>query len=402
MLLIDGHSPRVLMPASGEEVASILKHASEEGRAVVPVGGGTSLDLGAPLARADLAVSLEKLNRVLDFQPANLTVRTEAGITLDALNQELAAGGQFLPLDPPCPDRATIGGILATNSSGSLRVRYGAARDLLIGLRVALTDGQIVRGGGQVVKNVAGYDLPKLFIGSLGTLGVIVEATFKLAPLPKNTETLVAQFREIDQAGAVAARVLSSPLLPLAVEILDPSASAQLKVGDSPTLVVRFGGVAGAVTRQLQDVAQWSREDGSARTTIVVNDAALWARVRDFVAEHPTVLKVTVLTTQITEMARAVQEIKARYGLSSALVANAAGIIFIALDGENKPLVEAIGEMQQVATSLRGHAVVQRAPRELRSSLDVWGPPRGDWAVMAKLKHEFDPNGILNPGRMAV
>ncbi len=401
---------QVLTPNDLDEVARILQEASLARSVVIPIGGGTMLDFGAPLDRANpstgsgqvLAVSLGKLNHVLDYQPANLTVRTEAGITLDALNQTLAKGGQFLPLDPPCPDRATIGGILATNASGALRVRYGAARDLLIGIRVALTDGQIVRGGGQVVKNVAGYDLPKLFIGSLGTLGMIVEATFKLAPLPKKTATLVASFAGIDHAGRVAARLLASPLLPIGVEVLNAPVSAQFALGDSPALAVRFGGIESAITRQLRDVEQWAQENASLTTATVENDTALWARVRDFAAQHPTVVKVSVLTTQIAEMARAAQNIAQTHGLSCALMANAVGIVLCALEGADKPMAQAIGEIAQVATSMRGHSIVQRAPLELRQSLDVWGTPRGDWAAMRKIKREFDPNGILNPGRFVV
>ncbi|HEX9076231.1 MAG TPA: FAD-binding oxidoreductase, partial [Anaerolineae bacterium] len=241
-------------PDTPDQVAGILKNASDARSSVVPLGGATMLELGSPLERADLVISLKNLDRVLDYQPANLTVRAEAGLTLGALNQILAAEGQYLPLDPPCPDRATLGGILSANASGPLRVRYGTARDLLIGIRVALSDGQIVRGGGQVVKNVAGYDLPKLFVGSLGTLGIIVEATFKVAPLPKVTGTVLASFHELEHACKVASRVLMSPLLPLSIEVLSAGMREQFGESHGPFLAVRFGGIESEITRQLNDV----------------------------------------------------------------------------------------------------------------------------------------------------
>ncbi|MBI4789125.1 MAG: FAD-binding oxidoreductase [Chloroflexi bacterium] len=393
---------QVITPETPEQLAQALKSASDERRAVIPLGGGTMLDLGGPVARAALGISLAKLNNVLDYQPANLTVRAQAGVTLDALNAKLAQHGQYLPLDPPCPSRATLGGILATNASGPLRMRYGAARDLLIGIRVALTDGQIVHGGGQVVKNVAGYDLPKLFIGSLGTLGIILEATFKLAPLPKQTSTLVAHFDDLAHALAVALRALQSPLQPMSVELLDRTASAQFGLDDSASLAVRFGGIESAIARQLGDVEKWSRESGALKTATIVNDAALWARVRDFSANHPTVVKVGVLPTQIAEIGSAAQEIARQHEVSCALVAHAVGILFIALDGDQAQMLQAIGKIGDVAHSLRGHLILQRAPRSLRERVDTWGRARSDWNVMQKLKREFDPNGVLNQGSMEV
>jgi glycolate oxidase FAD binding subunit len=400
-LSVDGLTPRTVeAPSDFETVARILKRASDERCAVIACGGGTMLDLGAPLHRADLVVSLEKLNQVLDHQPANLTVRTQAGITLGALNQTLAQHGQYLPLDPPFPDRATIGGILATNASGSLRVRFGSARDLLIGMRVALADGQIVHGGGEVVKNVAGYDLPKLFIGSLGTLGIIVEATFKIVPLPDKTATFVAKFDSLESACQVALRVLRSPLLPTGVEILNPTVSAHLGWGDRFASVVRFGGLGSAVAQQLRDVGKWSRDNSSAEAESVEEDAELWARLRDFIYEKRTVLKIGVVPTQISDAAAQAQRLAQSHGLNCSLIASAVGILFVALDGDTERVEKAIMALREAVSAHRGYLIIQRAPRELRERVDVWGPPLGaGFGVMKKLKQELDPSGILNPGR---
>lgn len=391
-------SEKFLTPDDAQSAAQILKLASEERRAIIPIGGCTQIELGAPPTRADLLLSLAKLNRVLDYQPANLTVCTEAGIALGALNKTLAQGGQFLPIDPPLPERATIGGILASNSSGPLRHRYGTARDLLIGIRVALTNGEIVRGGGQVVKNVAGYDLPKLFVGSLGTLGVIVEATFKLAPLPGKTRTVVAYFPDAAAVNQVALRVLRSSLLPLSLDQTNPFASHQLGLDRSFALLARFAGLEAALLRQCEDVANWASEKGGS-AGVIEADESLWARARDFSAANPVIAQVSVLPSDVGDTITAAEALAAETGASCSALAHAVGIIQIALEGEEQVLIETLEKLRASTMQRRGHLVVHRGPRSLRERIDVWGETRSELEVMRKLKNEFDPAGVLNPGR---
>jgi glycolate oxidase FAD binding subunit len=388
-----------LRPGDAEQIAQILLKASAEKCAVIPLGGGTMMDLGPPPSRVDLVVSLENLDGVMDHQPANLTVRAQAGITLGALNEALARHGQYLPLDPPFRDRATIGGILATNASGSLRVRFGSARDLVLGVRVALVDGQIVHGGGDVVKNVAGYDLPKLFIGSLGTLGIIVEATFKIAPLPSKTGTALAGFSDLEGASQLALRVLASPLLPFGVEILNPDASGQAGLEPIPSCVVRFGGLASAVAQQLREVEGLSHDCGAVSFAVREPDVEFWTRLPDLIYEKPTVVKIGVLPTQIIETAAQAQKLAVSNGLGCSILAHAVGILLVALDGDSAHLEVAIVALRDAVAARRGHLVVQRAPRELRERIDVWGATPTAFDTMKKLKLELDPNGILNPGR---
>jgi glycolate oxidase FAD binding subunit len=399
-MLVDGINPGdTLAPADAEQVSRILQKASDERCAVIPRGGGTMMGLGAPISRADLVVSLENLNRILDHQPANLTMRTQSGITLGALNEALARHGQYLPLDPPFRDRATIGGILATNASGSLRVRFGSARDLVLGLRVALADGQIVHGGGDVVKNVAGYDLPKMFIGSLGTLGIIVEATFKVAPLPSKTGTLIAGFDDLEGASQVALRVLRSPLLPFGVEILSAAASVQAGLGERSACVVRFGGLASAVAQQLREVETWSRDCGAVSIAVNDADAELWTRLPDLIYNESTVVKIGVLPAQISEIAAQAQKLADSHGLACSILAHVVGILLVGWDGDTAQVEGAIGALRDAVTARRGHLIVQRAPRELRERVDVWGATPAAFDTMKRLKQEFDPKGILNPGR---
>src|SRR5919202_2765316 len=210
---IDGFSPaETVSPATAEEVAAALKAADDAGQAVAPVGGGTQLDLGMPPRRLDRIIETTGLDRVVEYEPADLTVTVEAGLRFADLQKTLSEQGQMLAFDPPAAPEATIGGLVATNASGPLRFAHGSARDLVIGTRVANPDGALTRAGGRVVKNVAGYDLNKLYVGGLGTLGVIVELSFKLAPIPPASATVVGSFgsKDLDALRTCVSAVLHS------------------------------------------------------------------------------------------------------------------------------------------------------------------------------------------------
>ena len=267
---IDGLTPRwVVRPADRREAAQILGWASSEAIKVAPWGGGTQVNLGNPPEELDLVLDLSLLDQVVDFQPADLTVTVEAGITLESLQRHLASAGKFLPLEAPLADRATLGGILATSSVGPLRQAYGLPRDWLIGIRVISPAGDETKAGGRVVKNVTGYDLNKLYTGSLGTLGVIVEATFKLAPLPANQSALVASFPSVQQ-GIEAGRTLSRQVFgPLGLQVLNGAASrrlglarastppeAEMEASMPATVLAFFAGRPQALRRRLTESAQ--------------------------------------------------------------------------------------------------------------------------------------------------
>src|SRR5437588_1943791 len=210
---VDGVQPQQMVePESSEQIAAILKWAASCGVAVIPRGGASKLSWGNPPTRADLVLSTARMDRVLEHAWADLTVTVEAGCTVQQLQQTLAQHGQMLAIDPLWPERATVGGILATNDSGSLRVRFGGLRDLIIGITVVLPDGTIARSGGKVVKNVAGYDLQKLMTGALGTLGVITEAIFRLYPLPREVRTLTFAARDYNDAQRLLLTIQDSTL----------------------------------------------------------------------------------------------------------------------------------------------------------------------------------------------
>ena len=218
----------VVAPGSLESLAATVQMASELGYAVIPRGGGTKMDFGHPPSRADIVVSLERLNRIVAHEPADQTATVEAGITMAGLQAGLGKRGQFLPLDPPHGDAGTLGGVLATNASGVLRTSFGTARDLVIGARVVQADGTVVRSGGQVVKNVAGYDLNKMYIGSLGTLGILAEVNLKLQPLPAAGRLLIGTMAGIGEAAECAFRVMDSEVMPSFLEVASPATRSLL------------------------------------------------------------------------------------------------------------------------------------------------------------------------------
>src|SRR5919106_3138504 len=259
---VDARVPwAIVSPGDVEQVAAVLAVAHREALAVVPWGGGTSMGLGQPLERMDIALCLHRLNHIVEHEPADLTATAQAGITMTDLQNQLGSRGQWWPVDPPLPDSATLGGVLATNSSGPKRLLYGTARDLVIGVKVVHADGVSSKAGGKVAKNVTGYDMMKLYIGSLGTLAVIVEATLKLRPCPPLQHLVWATFPTPDTAWQAARRLLTSLLLPNAVELLNPAVATFLHRNvagpgraDGWALLAGVDGVEPGVARQTREL----------------------------------------------------------------------------------------------------------------------------------------------------
>ena len=260
--VVEGRTPEAaLVPGSVDEVRAVVEIAAGAGIPIVPWGGGTAAAVGTPTPQPGIVLDLKRLGQLVEHEPGDLTATVEAGMTMAALQSALRARGQWLSLDPPDPEQATIGGVIAANASGPRRHLYGTARDLLIGVTVVTGDGVVVRGGGKVVKNVAGYDLPKLFVGSHGTLGVIVSVTVKLRPLPDDERLVAVVFDRLKDAGAAARAVVASDLIPNALEILDAEAARALGLQSAEgsgrcTLVVGFDGVREQVEWQCSELGR--------------------------------------------------------------------------------------------------------------------------------------------------
>jgi glycolate oxidase FAD binding subunit len=251
---IDGVLPlAAFSPDDRHETAALLREASEAGLALAPQGSRTMLALGLPLERYDLALDISGLHRVVEYVPDDLTITVEAGMTLRRLQEELAEHGQYLPVDPPPDDRVTVGGLLASGRPGAWRGHLPAPRDLLLGLTAAQTDGSLARSGGRVVKNVSGYDLHRLHTGALGAFGVIVEASFKVSPLPPAAHTLAVRCRDLPSAGRVAIALRDANLATRALSVIAPRAAAHARLPNEPHVLVEFAGSETAVARSLRD-----------------------------------------------------------------------------------------------------------------------------------------------------
>jgi glycolate oxidase FAD binding subunit len=407
--VIEGRTPEAaVFPGAVEEVAAVIVLAAEAGIPVVSWGGGTAAGVGNPAARAGLVLGLRRLNRLLEHEPGDLTVTAQAGMTVAELQTALRARGQWLSLDPGDAERATLGGVIAANASGPRRHLYGTARDLLIGVTIVTADGALVRGGGKVVKNVAGYDLPKLFVGSYGTLGVIVEATLKLRPLP-DVEALVAvRFERLKDAGAAVRAVGASDLIPTALELLDGAASGPLGFpSPASALVVGFDGLAEQVEWQASELAQLVAPLGGRDVRRL--PAAAWPRLATVAREaHATpaaVMRLAVLPTLVTETMEHGAEGARQRGLQSAWSAHAGvGVVTAALFTDRPQQAPAavaavLAEWREMARAGGGYATLEWAPLAVKSQLPVWDDLGAAGRLMQRIKAQLDPKGILNPGR---
>ncbi len=404
--MVAGVRPRVVVePETEEQVAAILRYANAEGLAIIPCGGGTQQTIGTPPTRADIVLSLSRLNQILEHAPHDLTLTAQAGVRLVDLQQALGAAHQWLALDPPLHPGATLGGVISTNVSGARRLRYGGVRDQIIGVRVALADGTIARGGGKVVKNVAGYDLPKLFTGALGTLGVILSANFRLYPLPEHSATALLASGDLAALGAVVRRILAAPLTPTALDIISPTTP-----GAPYLLAARIqSGVRASVEEQVSAICGATiAASATTQTTLTGDDEArFWAERQAQFTTSPangdattiTTIKASLLPSDVVGWLAKLEALRASGALAATWQAHAGhGLIFARLTGTPQAVVSAIGDLRHAAIQRRGSLVITDLPTALVGAVDPWGPIPA-LSVMRNLKARFDPNGILNPGR---
>lgn len=390
--MIDGVQPQfVVAPGSGDEVAGVLRLANAAGLAVAPRGGGTKLGWGNQPNKLDLVVSTHRLAQVLEHAWGDMTATVQAGCPVSVFQQKLAEHGQHLVLDPLWPERATIGGIVATNDSGALRVRFGTLRDLILGITVALPDGTLAKSGGKVVKNVAGYDLPKLMTGALGTLGIIVDATFRLYPLPAATTILTVATPSTSAANELMLRILDSTLVPTGLQYY-------MARDHAAHVAIRFEGMRAALDGQIRQVEQLCRDVG---LTGAINACDAWAGPQSvWKRNHATFMcKTSVLPTNMPALVESVQRVAKPLQLDWELITQAVGVGTLRIEGANEQaLLAALTIMRSEITGLGGTLVVLDAPPAIKAQINVWGStPAG--ALMRRVKDHFDPRHSLNPGR---
>ena len=410
----DGYVPKaVVLPASVQEMQDVLQFAVKQGVSVIPAGAGTKLGIGNLPEKVDVVLATTSLNSVVEYEPADLTVTVEAGIRLGDLQTELAKHRQYLALNPPYADRCTIGGIVATNASGSFRLRHGTARNQVLGLRVVRADGTVVKSGGKVVKNVAGYDLNKLYIGAFGTLGIITEVTLKLSPIPVRQAILTAGFQNVQEATDTGLSIVGSQTLPMFVNLFvnsDPArGGTEAPTDENKTLlVVGFGGDPETVAWQLTQCQGIMEQNGAIGVTIAEGESLqhLQGAVQEFSEDNKNteiiVAKFNLKRTDVAEFAA--QIVEANWACDVQMMALlGSGVLYVTLpvtsDTDYQSLANALTQLRQTAMSRQGNLIIEVAPPELKRHIDVWGSVEGTLSLMKQIKAKFDPAGLLNPGR---
>jgi glycolate oxidase FAD binding subunit len=379
----------ICRPASAPEVAAALRLCSEAQAHVTPRGGGTAMTLGNPPRRVDVIIDLQKLNRVLDHDAANLTVTAQSGLKLSVLQDALAQHKQFAPFDAPFPDRATIGGTIAANLNGPRRSAYGSVRDLVIGIKVALANGEQIKAGGKVVKNVAGYDLGKLFVGSLGTLGIITETTVRVAPIAECFATVVAS-GNLPNALALIEAVDRSPLLPAALALVNEPMKSHWRAA------IWCEGFEETVARYRRDLTALADQFGA--TTEVLAGRAhdeFWSRINNLpLMPNRLIVRVTLPRAELAVFVTMIDH----HGAITIAGDVAAGTLWLVLE-PNQATMQLFAEVQAIAHEHHGHAVLFAAPAVLKQGIEVWGPAPATLSLMREIKRQFDPLGLLNSGR---
>jgi glycolate oxidase FAD binding subunit len=395
-LSVDGLVPGgVVAPSSGDEVAAVLAEAGRRGLAVAPVGGATKLTLGNVPRRLDLALSTRNLGGVIAYEPTDLVLSVGAGARLADVQAVLAEHGQALPIDPPDGGEATIGGLIATAIAGPRRFGNPTLRDLLIGIAVAHPSGTVTKAGGMVVKNVSGFDLPRVYLGSLGTLGVVVSANFKVLPAPRRDATLLAAVADLASALAAAAVVRAGRVRPAALEVVrTPQCwGVAVRLDARPETVEAVA----AEVEALLPADRWRIEGAESAAWWAAYTAAQSLRVR----ASEAVIRSTVRPREIDALATGLVAGLADLDIEPAAVQVSAGLGTIHLrlslpgDGGRGRFLAA----RDLASALADHAVVLAAPPGWKQGIDVWGEPPETLSVMRSLKQQFDPDHVLNPGR---
>jgi glycolate oxidase FAD binding subunit len=428
---IDRKLPAVaLRPGTSEEVAKIVKFAASEKLALVATGARTKLGIGYAPSRYDLALDMTRLNKVIAYDPGDLTLSVEAGVPLAKLAQTLAEHRQFLPLPVPFANRTTIGGLIASGVDSPLRQFYGTARDFLLGMEYVTGEGFATKSGGRVVKNVTGYDIHKLMIGALGTLGVITRVNFKTFPLPLDRRGYVVRFLSPEHAFDVCHRFAQSPLAPLSIDVFSPhvaelfASPAALRLAEAPlpkhvfesaewAVSVTYAGNEKVLARFVAELGHMIEPIKIRGLTLLTEEtlAPAWNRQREFIpialASSPatTIVKINVLPMRMSEALAAAQKVAETNNLRWAAMARGLGIIYFAIlpsdhtEEWRTRVAGATTAIQEACAKLAGHVTIPWAPAEWKSTLQIWGPQRQDFPQMQRVKSVFDPQDILSSGR---
>jgi glycolate oxidase FAD binding subunit len=422
---VDGLRPAAAVKAgSAEEISELLRFAAAEKLAVVPCGARTKLGIGAAPARFDVALDVSRMNRVLAYEPRDLTLGVEPGVRIQQIWETLICEGQWLPVIAPFAERATIGGVLATDSASPLRHAYGGPRDFTLGMEFVTGYGAQAKSGGRVVKNVSGYDSHKLLIGSLGTLAVFTRANFKTFPFPPARDVFVAQFENCSAAMDFCLAVQKSGLEPRLVEVISPEAEKIISANADGLLPLRANGWSVALgvaahqkaverhARELETLATQTKASGFVRMggddqSEILNPMCQFPALVLATDPSATIFRIATLPAAMAALAEKLAAVAANAKLEHATTLRPHGLVFFALMNprgaaqNTARLARAAQEVFRAATELGAKARIEWAPTELKHAVSVWGETRPDFELMRRVKQIFDPENILSPGRFA-
>ncbi|MCM3670184.1 FAD-binding oxidoreductase [Mesobacillus maritimus] len=401
-------------PQTESEISEVLKYCNENKRKVQVLGGGTKSSLGFPNETVDLKLCLSEYTGIVEHTVGDMTVTVKAGTRYEELQEYLAQHNQRVALDPSWPEHATIGGVIAANDSGPKRLGYGTARDSVIGIRTVYPDGRIIRSGGRVVKNVAGYDMNKLFIGSMGTLGVISEITLKLRPVQKSESLLILSFPSgnLEEVRSFAIKLLDSMMEPVSLELFNPGISARLLDKNVYTLAISLEDVESSVRYQEELIQKLCPTE--AELEIVSEEGAkqFWKKVyttlpngndskqKDADSEKAVSMKIGVVNLDVVKVIRESQllsdgqavTVEAHGGLGT-------GICQVMIRGSKEDVVQTITRLREYAKNLNGYGIVRYLPGSLAETVDIWGDKPSYYPLLEGIKAKMDPNRIMNPNR---
>ncbi len=381
------------MPTSASELAELVTMANRDKSPLIVAGNRSKLDWGGMVKEPKSIVSTQKLDRLIAHAVGDLTVTVEAGLKFSTLQEILATAGQFLPLDPAYPTRSTIGGIVATADTGSLRHRYGGVRDLLLGISFVRADGKIAKAGGRVVKNVAGYDMMKLFTGSYGTLGILTEVTLRVYPLPSSSGTVILT-GAVDGLSKAAKILLASTLTPISVDVLSTAFSRQLEISNTPSLMVKFATIPASIAEQSEQLLAIAKGLGlKGGSWQGMQEEQLWSGIQTGIwGDAPIGCKLGVRSTAAVDTIELLDQ--STDDTAKGVIHLNSGIGACTLNDANH-----IKSLRSHCEAAGGFLSVLQAPINVKQQLDVWGYRGNAVPLMREIKQQFDPCGILNPGR---
>jgi glycolate oxidase FAD binding subunit len=409
--LLPGNTPsHAIYPSTTEQLSAAIAFARQHNLGLLLCGAGSKLSWGNAVGSVQLVVSTARLNRLIEHAEGDLTVTVESGMRFAALQSILAKSGQFLAIDPVYADRTTIGGIVAAGDTGSLRHRYNSVRDMCIGISCVRSDGELVKAGGRVVKNVAGYDLMKLLTGSYGTLGAIARVTFRLYPLAAASATMLLA-GDPDAISRARTEILISSLTPTAIDLLSDWAIASLNLGLNPGdglgLAVRFDSIAQSVSQQCDRLAKLAKAL-NLKATKIEDSHHFWSQLKDLFwqisdRDRTVICKVGVLSTEASSVLRSLSGISPNLSAYAQIHAGSGlGVLrcdFLA-EVSTTDRVKQMLKIRDIAEKTGGFLSVLEASNDLKQAMDVWGYKGNAIDVMQALQKKFDPQGILNPDRL--